>query len=178
MWFSLAVYTSKSMKTKGFTFIELMISISIMAVLGVLATAGFSNYNQIQVLQTSSNDIITMLNEAKSRAQSQVKLGTICSDSLKTLTDYRVDISQPKSYSLNVDCQDSGLNNFSDLLETKNLPQNVNFDSTSSPSFSFPVLSGGVEGSSGSGPWTITVSSSDGKTRTITISALGGINAQ
>ena len=160
------------MKTEGFTFIELMVAISVMDVLGALTTAGFSNYNQVQVLQTSGNDITTMLNEAKSRAQSQVKLGTICSVPGKTLTDYRVDISQTnKNYSLSVDCQDSGLNNFSDLLETKKLPQNVNF--TSSPSFSFPVISGGVQA-----PGSIIIISDSGKQKTITVSDLGGISEQ
>jgi prepilin-type N-terminal cleavage/methylation domain-containing protein len=165
------------MRKKGFTFIELMIVITIMSVLGALTIAGFSNYNQVQVLSTTSNDIVTMLNVAKSRAQSQVKLGANCSASGRTLVDYRVDISKAgKSYSLNIDCQDSNIppNTFSNRLDTKKLPQGASF--TASSSFSFPVLSGGVEGS-GPGPWTIIVSIS-GKSKTITITALGGINVQ
>jgi prepilin-type N-terminal cleavage/methylation domain-containing protein len=173
------------MKQKGFTLIELLVVIAITAVLGTLTMAGFDNYNQIQVLQTSSNDVITMLNEAKSRAQSQVKLGLDCSQSTQTLDDYRVEISTVSdddsgshNYKLFVDCEDSNnpANKSSDILDTKNLPKNIHF--TTSSSFSFPVLSGGVEGSSGPGPWTITILSSNGKTKTITVSALGGISTQ
>jgi len=161
------------MKQKGFTLIELLVVMAITVILGTLTIAGFDSYKQVQVLQTSTNEVVTMLNEAKSRAQSQVKLGsaTKCNDVNKNLVDYKVDVSRANNnYKLSIDCQDSSQNPFSEILETKILPKNVSF--TSSTSFSFPVLSGGVQT-----PGSITISGS-GKTKTITVNALGGISTQ
>jgi len=163
------------MKQKGFTLIELLVVMAITTVLGALTIAGVDNYNHVQVLQTSTNEVVTMLNEAKSRAQSQVKLGNCSEIADRTLVDYRVDISQTNnSYSLSIDCQDSSdpPNIYPEVLETENLPKNVSFTSQSSPSFSFPVISGGVQAVG------IIKISGSGKTKMITVSALGGISVQ
>lgn len=154
---------------KGFTLIELMIVLSITAVLGTMGAAGFLTYNKIQVLQSSASNIVTMLNLAKSRAQSQVKLGPSCG-SESQIQGYSVDLIDSKSYKLVSHC--SGGSN--DLNKTI-LPQNVNFKSpdTSPTSFFFPVQTGGVETSG-----KIVISDSDGKTRTIIVNSLGGVSIQ
>jgi prepilin-type N-terminal cleavage/methylation domain-containing protein len=165
------------MRQKGFTLIELMIAISIMAVVGVLGIVGFSNFNKAQVLQTSTNEVIMKLNLAKSRAQSQIK-PSACPG---RLDGYRVVISTPKSYILYVVC--SGVTNpatdSSGDIEadqqnqrSKSLPADLNFSADSS--FFFPVRTGGVQ-ASGSGPWQITISTADGKTKIITVNSGGNI---
>lgn len=154
-------------RAKGFTLIELMVVISITAILGALGIAGFINYNQTQVLQTSSNEVAAMLNLAKSRAQSQVKLGSLCNAPSQTLEGYKVDISTVnKSYTLSSRCSGN-----SSLLTTKTLPQNVNF--TSPSSFFFPVQTGGVQT-----PGQIVISDNGEKTKTIIINSLGGVSIQ
>jgi len=154
------------MKQKGFTLIELLVVMTITIILGTLTIARFDNYKQVQVLQTSTNEVATMLNEAKSRAQSQVKLSS-CGAS-KTLSGYEVDISSTnETYKLISLCSGSLT-----TLETKTLPKNVIFKNTSSTSFFFPVLSGGVQAAG-----SVTISSS-GKIKTITVNTLGGIRVQ
>lgn len=153
--------------SKGFTLIELMVALSITAILGVLGIAGFVNYNEAQVLQTSANEVVTMLNLAKSRAQSQVKLGSKCNG--QVLDGYRVSIRTSSSarhkFVLMSEC--AGVT--SDL-DTKTLPQNVSFNATTH--FFFPVQKGGVE-TEGS-----IIISSGGKTKTITVNALGGVSVR
>jgi len=156
------------MKQKGFTLIELMVTISIAAVLGTLSIAGFNTFNQSQMLRTSADDVVTMLNLAKSRAQSQIKIGASCASN--PLEGYRVDISiAGGSYTLSSVC---GTPN---SLQAKSLPQNIEFDSASPASFFFPVLSGGTSlGASGQ----IVISNSAGGIRTITVKPLGGVSVQ
>jgi len=154
------------MKQKGFTLIELMVVISITAILGVLGIAGFVNYNQTQVLQFSANEVVNMLNLAKSRAQSQVKLGDSCGTHT-FLEGYRVDIisNDNDSYVLNSLC--SGVLS---PLETKTLPSSLSFDADNS--FFFPIQTGGVEA-----PGQIVIDS-DGRTKTITVNSLGGVSVE
>lgn len=159
------------MRQKGFTLIELMVVLSIAAVLGTLGIAGFNNYNKVQVLQSSANEVVTMLNLAKSRAQSQVKSGSACDSASKTLKGYSVDISKTNgSYSLISHCF-VGMSELTDTLEAKKLPANLIFDVNIS--FFFPVQAGGVEV-----PGQFIISNSDGKQRIIKVNALGGVSVQ
>ncbi len=153
-------------KSRGFTLIELMVVLSVTAVLGTLGIAGFVNYNQVQTLQVSANDLATTLNVARSRALSQVK-GSSCS--AKILEGYTVDISIPKSYTLSSRCSGVTSN-----LDTKTLPQNVSFKSpdTSPTSFFFPVLSGGVQTGGN------IVITGFGRDKIITVNSLGGVSIQ
>lgn len=154
-------------KSVGFTLIELMVAISITAVLGTLGIAGFTSYNKAQALQTSTNEVVTMLNSAKSRAQSQVKLGSVCNElSPYLLKGYKVEIlASDETYLLKILCEGTA----DEVITKKTLPPNVIFTSGES-SFFFPVQKGGVE-TVGS----ITISSG-GKTRTITVNSLGGVS--
>jgi prepilin-type N-terminal cleavage/methylation domain-containing protein len=157
------------MKQKGFTLIELMVVTAITVMFGTMGIAGFNNYRQVQTLQTSGDEVATMLNLAKSRAQSQIK-PSACTD---TLNGYRVAITAPKTYALKVSCSGTtdttGDTEISEQI--KQLPVNTIF--SDSPSFFFPVQKGGVE-TAGS----IAVCGSDGKSKTIAVSSLGGISMQ
>ena len=153
---------------KGFTLIELMVVISITAILGALGIAGFSSYSQAQVIQTATNEVTTMLNLAKSRSQSQIKLGSACDSDLKILKGYSVDISG-NSYTLTSHCL-IGMSELTSIIQSKTLPRNVSFTSSTSPSFFFPVQKGGVE------PAGQIVIASGGNTKTISMDSLGGIS--
>lgn len=156
---------------KGFTLIELMIVLSVTAVLGTLGIAGFTSFNQTQILQTSANEVVTMLNLAKSRALSQVKLGSSCSAPSQILEGYNVDISiTNNSYTLSSRCFEATNN-----LDTKTLPQNVTFETpdTFPTSFFFPVLSGGAQKTPGK-----IVITGFGRNKTIIVNSLGGVSIQ
>ena len=149
------------MRQKGFTLIELMIAVSITAILGALSIAGFANYNQTQVLQTSANEVTTMLNLAKSRSQSQIKSSELC-PSNNTLDGYAVRIVPDASYTLYLRC--SGLD-VKIKEQDRSLPSGLRF--TSGISFFFPVHTSGAQT-----PGQIVIANSSGKTKTIVVNAL------
>lgn len=154
------------MKQKGFTLIELMVAISIMAVLGTMGIAGFINYNQAQVLQTSANEVVTMLNLAKSRAQSQIKPSSMCLGG--NLTGYNVVISAPREYILYLRCSIGPDSKIAE--EDKFLPANLNFETSSS--FFFPVQTGGVQVSR-----QISITNKSSR-KIINVNSLGGVSVQ
>lgn len=161
----------RKINTKGFSLIELLVVVSVIGVLSTLGIAGFSKYNDIQIVQAAANDVATTLNLAKSRALSQVKLGT-CTF-LDNLEKYEVKIDMSGSfnvYQLIIHC--SG---FLDTIENKTLPKNVQFITvgTTITSISFPVLAGGVEAGG-----QVEIGLPGGPTKKILIDSVGGIKIQ
>ncbi len=157
---------NKRLGQEGFTFIELMVVASITVILGIFGIAGFNNYNKVQVLQNTANELITTLNLARSRASSQVKL---CNSPIQVLEGYSIDISiVNKTYTLKSRC--SG-----DVKEInqKKLPNDVSFKNTSKTSFFFPIIAGGVEEAG-----YITLVEKSGLERNIEVSPFGGISMQ
>lgn len=163
-------------KSNGFTIIEILVVISVMGIISALGIAGFSKYNDIQLVQTAANDIANTLNLAKSRALSQVKEGSNCGTS-SDLIEYRVRFFVTGSadrYRLRISCVDGT----SDIL-LKFLPKNVTFvecppaPCTSPLIFSFPVLKGGVETAG-----QIVINGPGGLTKTIDVSLTGEIKIQ
>lgn len=154
---------------RGFTLIELMIAISIAAILGSLGIAGFSSFNQAQVLQTSTSEVMTMLNLAKSRAQSQIKPSALCPSS-SILGGYVVKIVSDKDYALFLRCSDS------DVIvneQNKSLQSGLVFASSVPASFFFPIQKGGVETEGN-----IVICSLQGRARTITLNSLGVVSVR
>lgn len=132
-------------KSKGFTLIELMVVLSITAILGMLGIAGFTTYNEVQILQGAASELATTLNVAKSRALSQVKLGSACDLDSRILNGYSVQVKiVNKSYTLNSHCS-VGSTLFESILDTRTLPKNITFENDSSTTFFFPIITGGVE---------------------------------
>ena len=164
----LSPHTSHLSSQKGFTLIELMVVLSVTAVLGTLGIAGFTTYNQIQVLQSATSDVVTILNLAKSRAQSQIKPSALCSSS-GNLEGYKVEILAPKNYTLYLRCSGN------DTLvseEAKTLSGDLSFDA--SRSFFFPIQTGGVQVQG-----TITIThSGNRRSKTVTVNSLGGVGIQ
>lgn len=152
----------------GFTIIEILIVITILSALSFMGIAGFSKYNQAQTVQSSVNDIVSMVNLAKSRASSQIKLGPLATcGPTNPLRQYEVRISTPNQYRLIIHCGPEPAPYNTAVIQNKRLPVNVTF--SSSISFLFPVLKAGVET-----PGNITLSGY-GLTKTIVIDSLGGI---
>lgn len=156
---------------KGFTLIELIVVFSILVILSTLGIAAFVNNSRVQALDAALNDVIVMLQTAKSRAQSQVKSSSgVCASS--ALDGYRVTFSpSDQAYRLEVVC---GGNILSPPVETKGLPQNISFSSpTTETSLVFNILTGRVEGYDGS----ITITGY-GKEKTVTVYSDGRIVAE
>lgn len=156
---------------RGFTLIEFIVVLSIIAILSTLGIVAFVNYSRTQVLNAAASDVVTMLKTAKSRAQSQVK-PTLCIT--PPLVGYKVVIPSARIYRLEVVCGDA--RNVSPI-EEKTLPANISFSSASlGSSFLFNILTGGVEGASSGG--TSIVINGYSQTKTITIYSDGRIVAQ
>lgn len=128
----------------GFTLIELIAVVSVISILSVIGIASFNNFNQGQILQAAASDVATMLNLAKSRAQSQVKpsIAVCVPPPPRPLREYQVRIvtsGSANQYILRVQC--GGTNA---PVSAKRLPSNIRFQSASPSTYVFPVLTGGV----------------------------------
>lgn len=156
-------------RINGFTIIELLVVLSVISVLSILGIAGFSKYNSNQVVQEAAKDVAAILNLAKSRAQSQVKLGTVCM--ANTLRLYEVKITMPNIYRLMIHCGPKPPPYLTEIINSNKLPANVTFRSAGS--FSFLVLTGGVE-SAGQ----IVINAPGALTKTIVVDSIGGIKIQ
>jgi len=134
----------------GFTLLELLVVFVIIAIISTVSLAAFVSYNKIQTIKSAAFDVISLLQDAKSRTQSQVK-PSIAACNSNTLNGYEVRIcgltgslcNTQNTYELHVRC-----GNLTSKLSTKTLPANVAFDSatTTSTQFFFKVISGGVDG--------------------------------
>src|SRR3989344_9094439 len=134
----------------GFTFIELIIVLSVTAIISVIGIVSFVSYNQTQSLNTAAADISNMFNLAKSRAASGVK-PNFC---FGTLDGYEIRLcgllgstcinSDSADYELDVICSGIAI---SPPVLTGKLPSNIVFNAlTNSTVFTFPVLTGGFSG--------------------------------
>lgn len=162
-------------RQKGFTIIELIVVFSILVILSTLGIVAFVNYSRIQALNAAASDVVTMLQTAKSRAQSQVKPDSgVCASS--PLDSYKVTISPANQmYKLETIC---GGNTLSPPIETKTLPQNIVFaNPTAETPFTFKLLTGGVEGALPTGT-SITINGYNGQIKTITVYSDGRVVAQ
>lgn len=155
----------------GFTLIEIIIAISLLAILLTGGVASFISYNQAQSLNTAALDVFTMLNKAKSRTQSQVK-PDICINQSRSLDGYSVVISPlTKTYTLNAVCTERDV-----LIESKALPDNISFNTreTTKTQFLFQVISGSILGG-GKGAGTVAIDGY-GQTKAINVDELGNIS--
>jgi type IV fimbrial biogenesis protein FimT len=152
--------------SKGFTIIELIIAISIIALISTIGIASFAGRGKIAELDAAINSVSSYLQLARSRAISQVKPQdpVICTG---TLEGYKVVISQANnSYELDIVCGGT-----TSKISEEVLPTNFSFDNdTTSTSFFFPILTHGVNGSG------VISISGYGKKKTITVDSVGGIN--
>lgn len=152
--------------SKGFTIIELIIAISIIALISAIGIASFAGRGKIAELDAATSSVSSYLQLARSRAISQVKPKdpVTCAG---TLEGYKVVINQAdNSYELNIVCGGTV-----GKISEKTLPVNFSFDNdTTSTSFFFPILTHGVEGAG------VISISGYGKKKTITVDSVGGIN--
>lgn len=155
------------MKSFGFTLIELLWSLAIASMLSSVGIAAFFTYSRTQALNSAVSDFTTMLQVAKSRAQTQVK---DCPTGV--LERYNVVLSKTADeyniYELQGVC--SG-NTQPIQNQQKKLPKGIKFciDDPANVTFSFGVLTGGASGLGS------VVISGFGKTKTVTVKSGTGV---
>lgn len=72
-----AVYRQKMRKFWGFTLVELMVTISLMAIIAVIAIPSFNNLMLKQNLNKSTRELVITLNKARSKAALERRLVTV-----------------------------------------------------------------------------------------------------
>lgn len=165
--------------SQGFTLIELMVALSVTSVLGILSIAGFTSYNQTQILQSATDDVVSMLNLAKSRALSQVNSEKCTAGAL---SGYRVEIAVPKNYRLYLRCVNSGgTSEDTPIDKTKTLPRDLDFKGSVGlvgKNFVFSVITGNMvmEADNPNDP-TIVITGY-GRNKLIRVNKLGGVSVE
>ncbi len=170
----------KRIRNLGFTLIELLVVFSIIGILSTISLAAFANYGRDQRLNTAASDLISTLQQAKSRTQSQVKPSSCVASDI--LHGYEVQICgltgssclSENTYGLYVKC---GTKTILVNNSVKSLPSGVLFanvgEGTTSTAFLFQILTGGVSGNG-----TIRLTGENDRQKTITVSNNGNISIE
>jgi prepilin-type N-terminal cleavage/methylation domain-containing protein len=137
-------------KNAGFTLIELIVAVTIMALLSTFGIAGFVSYSRAQSLNTATQDFVTALQSAKAATASQVKPTTCASTGV--FQGYQIHITSSansSSYTVGPVC--GGVYD-SASSRTTTLPTsgNVTFSNISDLTITFEPISGVVRFSSSS----------------------------
>jgi prepilin-type N-terminal cleavage/methylation domain-containing protein len=163
-------FFQKSKHQAGFTLIEMIVVFSIIVILSAVGIVASVSYSRAQALAAAVENIKTILNQAKSYAQSQYKPSE-CNNGV--LEKYRVNIGKDDgTYTFWVICQGEH------QISQGKLPKDVSFATSTSPSdyFEFPVLRGGIMGDDQSvSPWEIKLSGASDKYKIITVDKNGTI---
>lgn len=125
----------------GFSLIELIVVITLIGILSAVAAIGLLDYSRTSKLNAAAQDLITILNVAKTNSFSQIKDNSICA-STDILNGYKVVVNNSTTYDLFVVC--NGIDHRLTII--KSLPVNIVFSSPTPASFFFPVLKVGVIG--------------------------------
>lgn len=168
---------------KGFTLIELVVVLSIVAIMSTLALAAFSEYSKIATLHQATLDVANMLELARYNSLSQVDSvgGQTCSStSYPEFYGYSFNITGT-SYEIDILCDQSptGISSVLSIYKKANLNKNVSFVSPTDFFILFPILANQTNGQqvtgTGSSPYRVTVESY-GKTETIWVYSSGVIH--
>jgi len=146
---------------RGFTLIELLVVFTFIGILTALGIAAYSSYNSAQTVQSSAEDVATMLSTAKEHSLSQVIPSSCGSNSV---TGYQVDITVTgQQYTLSALCGTK------QVITSNSLPPHVMFANGSTPSVLFDISTGTLSSTA-----TLSITGY-GKTKTISISQTGNI---
>jgi type II secretory pathway pseudopilin PulG len=155
----------------------MIVVFSVIAILSSIGIVASVNYSRAQSLEAASQDLRTVLNQAKSYAQSQYKPSE-CNNENGVLEYYRVELVKEAGgytgeYTLSVKC-----GGWHQITEAS-LPKDVYFDKndTTSALFDYMILTGGIRSDgNASSPWTIKlVGNVGGRFKIITLDSIGFI---
>ena len=147
---------------EGFTLIELILAVSLIVIVSAVSMIGFTQYNDAQQLRNAALNVMLVLQQAKSKAQSQVKPDNIAACVTNRLESYRVQFTST-TYELNVVCASTAT-----LIQSKQLPLGITINPASTAEFNFMILNGSVNQGS------VTINRGAAQT-TITVDKMGNI---
>lgn len=154
----------------GFTIIELMVVVAIMALVFGLGYAQYQNFNRRQILNQAALNLKNDLRDAQNRSLSGEK-PTICGVNILGGYKVKIDTAVNNLYFISVACPETS----EAPIKSVTLPQNVNFSSRPTPNpILFKVLAQGTNIPSGSQA-TITLTAF-GKYQDVTVSPSGDIS--
>lgn len=109
------------MISRGFTFIELLVSVSILLLLAGLLVAGYNGFNSSQQVTQAAATVRNNLRAIRTAASSGVK--PVGCD---TLVGYMVNFSDNSSYASSVICSSGAVQNGS-IISSYSLPNGIHF---------------------------------------------------
>ncbi|MBI2034146.1 MAG: prepilin-type N-terminal cleavage/methylation domain-containing protein [Candidatus Levybacteria bacterium] len=136
---------------RGFTLIELIVVFSLIAIVSSIGIQTFIDYNRKQAVDKVANEIVSMLQTARSRAFTQVKPNVSACDTdlvtpsnTETLQGYRVKVSVSlRTYTLYAVCRTSlGTTNEVQIAQNKPLSSDFSFTVSGANWFTYEVLTG------------------------------------
>ncbi len=154
------------MKSPAFTLIEVLIAISIVALILGFGFAGFREYSQRQVLFAVARDVKSDLRSLQQKALSAEKPAACAG---KFLDGYRFDIVSAARYNISALCSGVGVN-----IEDKSLDSGFTISATIDPIL-FKVLGQGTNIPSGSSSVITLSQTAISKSITISVSAEGSM---
>lgn len=147
-------------KKAGFSLMELLVVLSVMAILTTIGLVSFLNYNRTQILTTASRDLRNNLRFAQNKAIVGEK-----PPDCTTLSAYYLVFTSETEYEIHAVCSDIDQKTIAKFK----LPQGVK--KTAGSDIHFKIASGGLSGSD----ITITLTSNFGGTENIVITQNGVI---
>lgn len=127
--------------SSGFSLIEMMVVITIMALVLGGGIAGYMNFNDKQTVLEATNQLKTYLGKAQSQAKTGKKISCVT-----PLIGYRVNISAGSPYTVNIEerCYDGSDDGIAGTAESYPLPSGVTV--SSNLDVMYKVLHGGIIG--------------------------------
>lgn len=153
----------KKISTSGFTLMEILVAISILAMIALIVFPSISSFRKNQALKNAIEETVSLLERARSKtlaSENDRAYGVLIDTTAKTISLFRI-------------VSGSNVTEETVSLDTSlSISHLLNPGPSGSPDISFARLSGEA-----SRTGTVTFTNGDGVVRTITITKIGNVSA-